>query len=258
MDKRRMILIIAILVAVAVGAAWYLLKNNNNGKLVGSGSIEGTEIVVSSKATGKILEVKVDEGSAVSAGDIIALIDQSDVETSLKAAQARYKVAKNDLERSEDLYKDNMISSQQYDLASANFDAASAALDAAKLQLDNTTITAPSSGTILVRAVEPGELAAIGTPIVTMADLREVKLTVYLAEKEIGKIKLGQEVGVSVDSYPNEKFTGKITYISDTAEFTPKSIQTKDERTTQVFAIKIKIPNLDQKLKPGMPADAEF
>lgn len=258
MDKRRILLILAILIAIAGGFYWYLLKNNPAGELVGSGSIEATQIVISSKAVGKILEVKVDEGNTVTAGDVIALIDKSDVETSLKTAQAKYNVAKSDLKRNEGLYKDQMISSQQYDLASANFDAASAALDAAKLQLDNTTIMAPSSGTILVRAVEPGELATVGTPIVTMADLKEVKLTVYLAEKDIGKIKLGQEVKVSVDSYPNEKFIGKLINISDTAEFTPKSIQTKDERTTQVFAIKIKIPNPDQKLKPGMPADAEF
>jgi HlyD family secretion protein len=137
-------------------------------------------------------------------------------------------------------------------------DVAKAALDTAQLQLDNTTIKAPISGVILVKAIEPGELATIGTPIVTMADLSVVKLTVYLAEQNVGKVSLGEAVDVSVDSYPDRKFTGKITYISDQAEFTPKSIQTKEERTTQVFGIKIEIPNPDRKLKPGMPADAEF
>ena len=91
-----------------------------------------------------------------------------------------------------------------------------------------------------------------------MADLSVVKLIVYLAEENVGKVSLGEAVDVSVDSYPDQKFVGKITYISDQAEFTPKSIQTKEERTTQVFGIKIEIPNPDLKLKPGMPADAEF
>ena len=111
---------------------------------------------------------------------------------------------------------------------------------------------------ILVKAIEAGELAAVGTPIVTMADLRELNLRVYVEEKSVGKVQLGEEVAVTTDSFPNEKFKGSVTYISDKAEFTPKSIQTKDERVTLVFAVKIKIANPDLKLKPGMPADAQF
>ena len=151
-----------------------------------------------------------------------------------------------------------MISPQQYDAASSALAVASATLQLAKIQVENATIKAPIKGVVLVKAIEQGELATIGTPIVTMADLEKVKLIVYLGERNIGKVKLGEEVSIRVDSYPNEKFSGKIVYISDKAEFTPKSIQTKEERVTQVFAIKIEIPNPGMKLKPGMPADAYF
>lgn len=258
MDKKRIIAIIAVLVLVAAGFVWYFFRQSAGGGLIASGTIEGTEVVVSSKAIGKVLAVKVDEGDTVKEGNLLAAIDHRDADAALKNAQARYDLALNDLERSGRLYKSNMISSQQYDQSRTNFESASAALETAKNSYDNTDIKAPISGVVLVRAIEPGELANIGTPIVTMADLSEVKLTVYIPEKDVGKVQLGQEVTVSVDSYPNDKFMGKVIYISNMAEFTPKVIQTKEERTTQVFGVKIKIPNPEQKLKPGMPADAEF
>jgi HlyD family secretion protein len=247
-----------VLVLIVAGFAWYFFNQNHRGGLVASGTIEGTEVVVSSKAIGKVLAVKVDEGDTVKEGDLLAAIDHRDADAALKNAQARYDLAVSDYERSKQLYNSSMISSQQYDQSKTNFEAASAALETAKNSYDNTDIRAPISGVVLVKAIEPGELANFGTPIVTMADLSEVKLTVYIPEKDVGKVQLGQEVAVSVDSYPNEKFIGKVIYISDKAEFTPKVIQTKEERTTQVFGVKIKIPNPEQKLKPGMPADAQF
>jgi multidrug efflux pump subunit AcrA (membrane-fusion protein) len=83
-----------------------------------------------------------------------------------------------------------------------------------------------------------------------------VTLTVYVPEPDIGKLSLGQEVDVFVDSFPGEAFTGHITYISDNAEFTPKNVQTREERVNTVFAVKIQLDNPDHRLKPGMPADA--
>jgi HlyD family secretion protein len=180
------------------------------------------------------------------------------LEAAFKSAQAKYKIAKDDYERSKQLYSEKMVSPQQFEAAASAFEVASAALDTAKVQYENTVIKSPISGKVLVKAIEKGELATVGSSIVTLADLSEVNLTVYLAEKDIGKIMLGEEVLVSVDSFPDEKFKGKVVFISEKAEFTPKAIQTKDERITQVFGIKIKIPNPEMKLKPGMPADAEF
>ena len=81
-------------------------------------------------------------------------------------------------------------------------------------------------------------------------------LTIYINEKHLGKIQLGQKVKIKNDSFPHQNFTGSIIYISPEAEFTPKNIQTKEERVKQVFAVKIEIPNQDGIFKPGMPADA--
>ena len=91
-----------------------------------------------------------------------------------------------------------------------------------------------------------------------ISDLTEVELIIYVSETELGGVRLGEKADVYVDAYPNKNFEGKVTYISPEAEFTPKNIQTKDERTKLVFAAKIKIQNPEFKLKPGMPADAEI
>ncbi len=92
--------------------------------------------------------------------------------------------------------------------------------------------------------------------IAVIANLDAVYLTIYVSENQLGKIKLGQEAQISVDSFPNRAFNGKVIYISPEAEFTPKNIQTKEERLKLVYGVKIEIKNTDGSLKPGMPADA--
>ena len=133
---------------------------------------------------------------------------------------------------------------------------AQAAADILKVQLDKMTLTAPTSGLVMERTVHRGEMAAAGATLMTIANLDEVTLTIYIPEDEIGKVKVGQTVEVSVDSFPGRVFEGQVSYIASEAEFTPKNVQTKKERVNMVFAVKVKIPNPEQKLKPGMPADA--
>ena len=95
-----------------------------------------------------------------------------------------------------------------------------------------------------------------GAPLLTIADLGAVSLTIYVPEDQLGKVQLGQPVSVTVDAYPDRVFKGKVTFVSGQAEFTPKNVQTKEERVSMVFAVKVALPNPDHALKPGMPADA--
>jgi multidrug resistance efflux pump len=104
--------------------------------------------------------------------------------------------------------------------------------------------------------VKVGESIQPGKPLVTIASLEEVELTLYIPLSKLGFVHLGQEVEVRVDAYPGEVFKGKIVYISPEAEFIPRSVQTKEERVTQVFALRVKLPNPERKLKPGMYVDA--
>lgn len=128
-------------------------------------------------------------------------------------------------------------------------------LELYKQQLKELEIVSPSEGTIINRFAEPGEYLLPGSPVFEIGKLLEVTCDIYIPENKYGMIFPGQEVILSVDSYPGEEFKGSVLKIADEAEFTPKNIQTKDDRVTTVYRITIFIDNPDMKLKAGMPAD---
>jgi HlyD family secretion protein len=120
------------------------------------------------------------------------------------------------------------------------------------------SVTAPVDGIVLTRLVEPGEVVAPGATLLTMGPLEQLTITVYIPEDQYGTINLGQVALVNVDSFPGETFEAMVTRIADQAEFTPRNVQTQEDRRTTVFAVELGIDNPDGKLKPGMPADVEF
>jgi HlyD family secretion protein len=119
-------------------------------------------------------------------------------------------------------------------------------------------IRTPIDGVVLYRSVEPGEFAAPGAPLITVADLDHLTLTVYVPEDRYGRVMLGANYPVTVDSFPDEVFTGTVRHIAARAEFTPRNVQTTDSRKTTVFAIRLDLGSGAGKLKPGMPADVHF
>jgi HlyD family secretion protein len=143
-------------------------------------------------------------------------------------------------------------------LAEANAQSAEASLGMAEIVLGYTTLTAPFDGVILVRQAELGEVAVPGAPIVTMADIDHVWLRAYVNEPDIGKVRFGEAATVTTDTYPGKKYQGRIAFISSSAEFTPKSVETHAERVTLVYRIRIDVDNPSHELVPGMPADAEI
>ncbi len=145
---------------------------------------------------------------------------------------------------------------EQIAAVEAQVEMARAALDALRVQQDKFILRAPLSGLVLERPVHVGEVARPGSALLTLADLDDVTLTIYVPEDQIGRVQLGQPVSVTVDAYPDRVFRGTVTFIAGEAEFTPKNIQTKEERVSMVFAVKVALPNPDHALKPGMPADA--
>lgn len=140
--------------------------------------------------------------------------------------------------------------------ARAETDAARAARDEAQAAVAETRIVAPLSATVTTRAAEPGELVFPGTPLVVLADLNRPYLRVYLPERDIGKVKLGDPARVYVDSFPKRPFEAAVTEVAKKAEFTPKDVHMPDERVTLVYSVKLEIRNPQGLLKPGMPADA--
>lgn len=142
--------------------------------------------------------------------------------------------------------------------ARARLEQARAALAAAETRLGYTLIISPLTGVVLSKNVEPGEYVAPGTPVVTVGDLENIWLRAYIDEPDLGRVRLGQKVLVTTDTYPGKRYEGRITFISSQAEFTPKNVQTERERVKLVYRVKIRVENPNLELKPGMPGDAEI
>ena len=135
---------------------------------------------------------------------------------------------------------------------------AAEAVDMARLVLAYTTLRAPLAGGVTVRTADLGELVVPGTPILTLADLDHVWLRAYINETDLGRVRLNQPVAVTSDSHPGKRYLGHVSFISDEAEFTPKSVETYEERVTLVYRIKIDLANPDHELVTGMPVDGRI
>lgn len=212
-------------------------------------------------------------------------------EEALQAAQANVAKAQAQLDGLLDMRNNPLALRAQVDAAEAAYKAAVAAAEAAQAKLDalvagptqeqiavaeaavrqaeatlgifqvqkeKMTLRAPLDGLVTRRALRVGELASPGAPVMIIADLTKVRLTVYIPADQLGRVRLGQRVRVTVDSFPGRAFVGEVVYISPQAEFTPKNIQTQKERANMVFAVRIRLDNPELLLKPGMPADAVF
>jgi len=170
--------------------------------------------------------------------------DIAQAKAALSEAEARLELAKNG-PRQETIQQ-----------ARAHVQETKQVLALAETRQGYAEIHAPISGIILADHIEPGEYVTSGTPVVTVGDLEHVWLRAFIDESDLGRVKIGQSVSVYTDSFPGKAYSGRISFISSEAEFTPKSIQTEKERVKLVYRIKIDVDNLGMELKPGMPADA--
>jgi HlyD family secretion protein len=142
--------------------------------------------------------------------------------------------------------------------AAAQIDVARASLAQAAVQLGYTRLKSPLDGVVTSRNIEPGETVNVGREVITISDLHRVDLKIFVDETVIGKVKPGQKVEVTVDTFPGKVYNGTISFVSPEGEFTPKIIQTQKERVKLVYLVKVSIPNPDYDLKAGMPADARI
>lgn len=145
---------------------------------------------------------------------------------------------------------------EQISSARGRVEQARGTLQTAKSAHEQTQIFSPTTGRVTLRNMEPGELATPGQPIVRIAELRRVWLRVYVPEPQVGLVKLGQRAEVTADAFPDKRYAGRVIEIAEEPEFTPRNVQTKEERVKLVFGVKIEVENPSQELKPGMPADA--
>lgn len=177
----------------------------------------------------------------------------------LEARIAAIKVAPDQARAAIDQAKVGITQAQaKLEQAQTAVNQAQAQLDLVDTQIKKMVIYAPTTGIVLSRDVEPGEVIQAGAAVLTLAQLDRLTITVYVPEDRYGQIKLGDQATVTLDSFPGKTFLAKVRYIANQAEFTPRNVQTSEGRRTTVFAIELAIDNPKGELKPGMPADVCF
>jgi HlyD family secretion protein len=174
-----------------------------------------------------------------------------DISAKYNIANAQYVSAMENMKKIKNLARPEEIKQ-----AEANLNKQIAAADLLKKNIIDSYVTSPLNGFVVKKFAEEGESVAQMSSLLMISDLSYVDLVIYVSETELGKVQLGQEANVTVDTFLDKTFKGKVIYISPNAEFTPKNIQTKDERVKLVFAVKIHIPNPNYELKDGITADA--
>lgn len=279
--------------------------NRGDGNFDATGTFEATEILVSSEANGKIMELNIEEGDRLDAGAMVGYIDSTqlylkkmqlsaglrsvdirkpDIRKQIAALEQQIATARTEQQRMENLVKAKAGNQKQVDDIVNNIKYLQKQLDAQYSTLNKTTggadaeaesilyqimqlddqlqksrIVTPQAGTVLVKYAEPGEVTAAGKPLYKIADTDLLYLRAYITADQLSKLKQGQTVRVFADYGADEQreYPGTITWISDKSEFTPKGIQTKDERANLVYAIKIAVKN-DGYLKIGQYGETVF
>jgi HlyD family secretion protein len=268
---RIRILIVGLVVATGLAVYFVprLLDNRDNGMLA-SGTVEATEAQLGFQAAGRIESIGVQEGDKVKQGQVLAQLDTRETEARLAQARAqiaatelRLHDAQRDLGRSRELLAGGAIGQEAYDKAQLAFKVAQsdnaqarANAQAIEAMLANMIIHAGFDGVVTVRHREPGEIVAPGVPVLTVMNPDDRWVRIYIPEYRIGAVHRGQKAAIQTDTYRDKRYGGEVTYIASEAEFTPKNVQTTEERVKLVYAVKVRVtddPGFE--LKPGMPAD---
>ncbi|HOU15304.1 MAG TPA: efflux RND transporter periplasmic adaptor subunit [Anaerolineae bacterium] len=176
------------------------------------------------------------------------------------AAEGKYLVAEQAVVVAQAKLNDLLAgpTPQELAVARAKVRQAEAEANVLRKKIERSALTSPINGVVVARAANIGELVAPAATILTLADLNEVTLEVYVPEGHIGRVTLGLAVQVTVDSFPGRVFEGQVIQIGDEPEFTPRNVATAEERLNTFYAVEIRLDNSDGALKPGMPADAQF
>jgi HlyD family secretion protein len=250
----KRIIPIVLVLAVAGVAAWYFLLGGNastaSATLGGSGQIETDQVVVSPQSSGRIIEAPTEDGVPVKKGDVLYRLDPAmaalqvqQAEAGVAAAQAAYQQALDD-----DKTKAEIAA------AKAQLDQAKVAVKMAQVQLGYTTITSPIDGVLTNVVLKTGENALPGSTLAVVSNPASLTVTVYVPENQIGQVTVGQTGTLTTDSV-TKTYNATVVFIGSQAEYTPASIETKDQRTKLVYKVRLRITDADSALKPGMPAD---
>lgn len=218
---RRAVAALAVLTLIGLLAWSRWMPHPAEGALQAVGTLEATEITIAAEVSARVADVPVSEGQPVRADDVLVRLDDS-------VPQLQSRVA-GPLDR-----------------------------QLLQLQLSKYTLRAPADGVVLRRAVQPGEVAVPGAPLLTLSEGNHLDLTLYVLQRDLGRVQLGQRVMLEAEALPGEAFAGEVASVSSKAEFTPRNAQTPKDRLNLVFAVKVQVDGADGRLKPGMTVTARF
>ncbi|QPC44592.1 HlyD family efflux transporter periplasmic adaptor subunit [Kaustia mangrovi] len=281
-------LIAAALVALAAAGAYYwytvLASRLPDGIAESNGRIEAEQVDIASKQAGRVIEILVDEGDMVEAGEVVARMQSDEVAAQLRAAEAQLResrqarreaeatlaqqksqldLAEREYERARRLHEQGyatteLLDQQQsrlttaralvdatqasIDRAEATIAASQATVDRLKTLMDDTVLKAPRSGRVQYRLVQPGEVVAAGARILTILDLGDVYMTIYLPARYAGRLAIGAEARLVLDPIPDYVVPATVSFVAAEAQFTPKAVETADERDNLSFRVKLQVP----------------
>ncbi len=236
--NKRFVVLAIVALAVAAYFVW------PDGESIYVGTIEVTEVDVAARVHSQIAERVADEGDLVKVGDVLYRLTCEDQTVNLAKAG-------NDFRRAEKLLATGNMSAEQYDTFKKNYEIAA-------LNVEWCTVRSPIDGTILTKFHEGGDYVYTGTKLMAMGDLTDVWAYVYVDQPYLASISIGQDVTGLLPELKDRPIAGRIIHIKDEAEFTPKNVQTRKERTRLVYGVKIRFDNGEKLLKPGMPIEVRF
>ena len=239
MAPKKIVIPVAVILALAL--AWRLFKGR---EFLYAGTVEATEVDISSRLNSVIASFDAQEGRRVAAGETLVRLACEDVKLAADIAARDYK-------RAVELRRGGVMTQENYDRLQNK-------RDEAALSLDWCAIKAPMDAVVLSTYHEANELVAPGAKLLTLADLREVWAIVYVPGPLLAKLSLDMPVEGVLPEMKGRVFGGRISHINDEAEFTPKNVQTRQERTRLVFGVKVRFPNADGVLKPGMTVEVRL
>lgn len=263
-----------IVLIISIGLCIYFLieRTQDNDALVLYGNVDVRQVDLGFRVSGKVISLEFEEGDRVPKGALMAKLDDQpykdmvkEAKASLESTEASLANAEQLLKRRQDLVTDGSISQEDLDISMTNRNVlkanklqAEAALAVAELNLAYTDLFAPTEGTILTRIREPGSVVNPSEPVYTLSIISPIWIRAYVHEPELGLIHPGMEADIFTDTKGSKVYRGKIGFISPTAEFTPKTVETTQLRTDLVYRIRIYAENPDEGLRQGMPVTVKF
>lgn len=244
---RKIIPVVILLIGAIVGVSWFVplfgfsVKSFFDRPFRYAGTIEATRVDVPARVSSVVASIAVQEGDTAKQGQVILKLACEDLRIAADKASSDY-------ERVLLLRKASAATAEEADRIKA-------AHDDAKLRLSWCEVASPLTGTVLTRYHEPGEQVAPGTKLFTLADLREVWAYVYVPQTLLAQLTVGMDVDGHLPELGDRAVPGRVIKINDEAEFTPKNVQTREERTRLVYGVKVLFPNPKGLLKPGMPIE---